>query len=77
MPPAAKQLRLEYFYREMRRKTDVLMEAGQAGRRKVELRRGKSRLLLQVWTGSGAGTSSFSPRHDHERGSRPRRAAFS
>jgi deoxyribodipyrimidine photolyase-related protein len=32
-----KALRMEYFYREMRRKTGLLMEDGQTGGRQVEL----------------------------------------
>ena len=36
-----KQLRMEYFYREMRRKTGLLMDGEQARRRQMELRQGK------------------------------------
>ncbi len=36
-----KQLRMEYFYRDMRRKTGLLMERRRPGRRRVELRQGE------------------------------------
>ena len=42
-----KQLRMEFFYREMRRSTGLLMDGGGAGRRPLELRRREPQIRKQ------------------------------
>jgi deoxyribodipyrimidine photolyase-related protein len=71
-----KQLRMKFFYREMRRKHDVLMDGDQPVGGSVELRRRQSRKFRQVRSGRVAAAHPFSTRPGHTRSPGTRGQAF-
>ena len=70
-----KQLRMEFFYREMRRKTGLLMEGDAAGRRPVELRPRQPQ--ARQARPASARAAALRARRGHGRGARPRRGPLS